>query len=203
MMKTPTDFQVGQLAHRIYDPEKAHEYYMRTRKLHPRQPGQAPPTAQAASRTAKPPPHTSAKKAPPTPREQQKAELRAAITNLSLKLHNLEELIQKKEAVLARDQQYAKQRTLQNKKGKGNAPKTAAQKQKAKQASKQYRQTHQAQLKNKANQAKSGGGGGGGSKGQGAKQPTPDSQKSIAQLKALATKVRGQLAIAKQKLAAL
>lgn len=197
MMKTPTDFQIERLMH-VYDPVQAHEYYMRNRKLHPRQRGNQPPSKSEVG-VAKPPPHTAIKKAPPTPKEQQKIALRTNISNLTVKLQHLEQLIKEKEAVLARDQQTAGQKTKQNVKGKGNAPKTAAQKQKAKQASKQYRQTHRQQLKNKAKAGSGGGGKGKGGKG----SSKPVSQQSIAQLKALATKVRGQLAIAKQKLAAL
>lgn len=199
MMKPPTEFQLNQLAH-IYDPVAAHEYYMRIRKLKGRKKGsQQVPQGQPPRQSQQPPPHRKAK-GTISPREQQKAKLKANITNLQLKLQNLEELIKKKEATLAKDQQLAKSKANQNHKGKQKGPKTAAQKAAQAHKNKQYQQAHKQQLKNKAQQRKGAGGGGKGSKASGAK---PDSQKSIAELKTLATKVRGLLVVAQQKLAAL
>jgi len=171
-----------------YDPQKAHEYYMRIRKLKGRQKGaQQPPPAQPQGRRPK---------GVLSPREKQKVELKQNIQTLGLKLHNLEQLIQKKEAILKQDQAQAKSKANKNSKAKGDKPVDKA---KARSDAKKYRQSHKQSLKNKAKQSRSKGGG------QSHKdhKPKPDSKKSIADLKALATKVKGQLAIAKQKLAAL
>lgn len=196
-MKPPTDFQISQLEH-IYDPIKAHEYYMRVRKLKGRRKGsEQPPPSQSSSRQAKQlPPHRKVK-GTLAPKEAQKAKLKANIQSLEGKLHHLEELIRKKEATLTKDHQNAKSTAKKNHKSKQQS---AADKAKA---SKKYRQSHKQQLKNKAKTAASKKGGGShGTKGAHGKNK-PDAKKSIAELKALATKVKGQLAIAKQKLAAL
>jgi Tfp pilus assembly protein FimV len=195
MMQTPSEVKLNYLSHFIpgYNPQKAHEYYLRTRHLKGREKGQQPPPASKQPHTAKPQKNKA----------QQKAELQANVTNLELKLHNLEALIAKKEATLAKDQQTAKSKAKQNHSGKNKGPKTAAQKAEAARKNKQYQQTHRNQIKNKQAQAKAkgkSGGGGGHKKGAAGKK---DSQKSIAELKTLATKVKGLLAVAKQKLAAL
>jgi hypothetical protein len=100
---------------------------------------------------------------------------------------NLEELIHKKEAVLQRD-------------NKLNAKKNHKSKAQLARDAKKYRQSHKQKLKNQRKQAAAKSGG---HKHPGKKNQQPDSKKSIADLKALATKVKGQLAVAKQKLAAL
>lgn len=208
-MKTPNDFQLTHMYQRIYDPIKAHEYYMRTRHLKGRRKGQTPPPAnpkQGAKPQALKPklPQAQRTKGILSPREQQKIELKRHINVLENKLNQLEVLIQRKEAVLKRDQLLAKQRANQNQTGKAKGPKTAAQKAKAARQTKLYQQAHKQQLKSKAQAKKAAGGGTGGSKTKSAgNQPKPDSKKSIAELKALATKVRGLIAVAKTKLAAL
>jgi hypothetical protein len=199
MMQTPTEFQLSQLMH-LYDPQQAHEYYIRTRKLKGRKKGQQPPPQGDTHQKQQPPPPHRRPKGFLAPREEQKVKLKANIQTLELKLHNLEELIRKKEAILAKDQQQAKSKATQNTKAKGHKPQSKADKAKA---AKKYRQSHKQSLKNKAKAAASKGGHG--SKGahtKGAKSSKSNTQ-SIAQLKALATRVKGQLAIAKQKLAAL
>ena len=201
-MKQPTDFQLSQLAH-IYDPIKAHEYYVRKRHLKGRRKGSAPsPPGQVPAQGQKVlPPHRKAKGSK-TPREQQKVKLKAHIDALQARLVKLEKLIKQKEATLAKDQLLNKGKAKQNQKGKAKL--SAAQKSAhKKQQSKQYQQTHKQQLKLKAQQKKAAGGGGStkGAKAKGAHKP--DEKKSIAELKALATKVRGLIAVANSKLAAL
>lgn len=202
-MKQPTDFQLSQLTH-IYDPVQAHEYYMRKRHLKGRRKGSAPPPVQAnpAKGQKTPPPHRKAKGAL-SPREQQKTQLKTHIDALQNRLVSLEKLIKQKEATLANDHLLAKQKANKNQKGKAKGPKTAAQKAAHKQKSKQYQQTHKQQLKLKAQQRKAAGGGAGGAKGAKAGANKPDAKKSIAELKALATKVKGLIAVAQAKLAAL
>jgi hypothetical protein len=193
MMKTPINTELRHLAPG-YDPQKAHDYYVRTRKLKGRQPGAAPQTSGvgAERRTAPRRPHPQHSN-----RAKQKQELASAIKDLQLRLNKLEELIKKKEETLKKDQSLAKKKNQTAK--EKDKPKSAADKAKAARENKKFRQKHKQSLKTKAKQAagKSGGGSHGG------KKAKPDSQKSIADLKALATKVKGQLAVAKQKLAAL
>lgn len=162
-----------------YDPIKAHEYYVRTRQLKGRKPGQA--QSAGSSRTSAVRGNVN--------RTRQKKELAARVALLEGKLTALDNLIKKKEAILKRDQSTNKK------------PKTVS-KSKAAQQNKQYRQTHKTQLAAKAKAAakKSGGGSPGGGK---AGTGTPDSQKSIKDLKMLSTRVRGQLQAAKAKLRAL
>lgn len=196
-MFTPTEFELQQLLHRAidgpvprYDPAKAHQYYEQHKHLKGRRRGQAPPTSRV--RVAKPVASS------PT-RVKQKTELRARITTLTQKLHQLEQLIQKKEAVLKRDQASAKSTAKKERGAKAkNKPKTAAEKAKAARDSKKYRQQHQQTLKAKAKQASKKSGGS--SSKQIAQKP---SEMHIKDLKALATRIKGQLAVAKQKLAAL
>lgn len=171
---------------RPYDPAKAHEYYMRTRQLKGRKKGQAQqPSGQGRQRVA----------TPNANRQRAKQELSRRITTLEGKLHQLEELIKTKEAALKRGQE-----ARQNK----NKKPTAADKSKAARESKQYRQKHKSELAAKAKAAaKKAGGGSGDSGGQKGTANKPDSEKSIKDLKMLATRVRGQLQAAKAKLSAL
>jgi hypothetical protein len=202
-MKQPTDFQLSQLAH-IYDPIKAHEYYMRKRHLKGRKKGSAPPPPGQANPPQGPKvllPHRKAKGSK-TLKEQQKVKLKSHIDALQTRLVRLEKLIKQKEATLAKDQKLNKGKAKQNRKGKAKGPQSAAQKAAHKQKNKQYQQTHKQQLKLKAQQRKAAGGGGG-AKGTKTGTQKPDAKKSIAELKALATKVRGLIAVAQEKLAAL
>jgi hypothetical protein len=127
-----------------YDPAKAHAYYMRTRKLHPRQRvGQ--PVSSRTGPTA--PPRRAPLIARPEAQQllKQRAAAAAAVRSLEQKLVELKNILARKKAALNRD------RKLQNP--------TAADKAKAAQKSKQYRQSHKQVLKQKAAQAaaKSGG----------------------------------------------
>jgi hypothetical protein len=164
-----------------YDPAKAHEYYERTKKLKGRQRGSDQPPAARSQRSAQ-----------AIARAQQKADFQNSIQNLQNRLDKLEKLIREKEAVLRRDKAQAKAKARKEK----DKPETAAEKAKAARENKKYRDKHKQELKNKAK--RDSGKSGGGSK---------DSKKlddmSIAKLKSLATRTRGQIAVAKQKLAAL
>jgi Tfp pilus assembly protein FimV len=190
-MRTPTDLDLENLAHE-YDPQKAHEYYMKVRQLKGRKKGVSDTVSTGVRRAAAPPPPKAKRAAVPSPaKAKQKAELHANVTNLQDRLHKLEELIKQKEAVVKRNAQRSKQ-AARNK----DKPKTAADKAKAARDNAKYRDKHKQELKNKAKKADAKSGGG-------AKEHKPDSKKSISELKSLATKVKGQLAVAKQKLAAL
>lgn len=159
-----------------YDPAKAHEYYLRVRKLKGRKKG-----SDHLSPIGKPPAHAHA-----PAREKEKKVIGARITELEGKLKKLEDLIKAKEAVVKRNQQAAK-------------PPTAADKNKKAREAKKFRKKHKQQLQTKAKQAAKSGGGS--SKGTSAKSKTKGG--SIKELKALATKIKGQIAIAKTNLRAL
>jgi predicted RNase H-like nuclease (RuvC/YqgF family) len=186
-MRTPTtDLERDQLAH-LYDPAKAHEYYEKHKHLKGRHKGSGQPPARRVAGQ-----HNSAK-------AKQKQELQARITGLQKKLNELNQLIQMKEAALKRSQSSAKSNAKKNSQAKAkDKPKTAAEKAKAAREAKKFRKKHRQSLKTKAKQA-SNKSGGGSSK----KAAANPKKASIAELKSLATKVRGQLAVAKQKLAAL
>jgi hypothetical protein len=182
---TPTEYEMLHWAGQVYDPVQAHKYYEEHKKLKGRHRGS---TQQPTSRRSAAPLQST--------KTKQKAELQARITSLSRKLQQLEDLIQKKEEALKRDKSTAKKERAAKEKDK---PKTAAEKAKAARDAKQYRKKHHQELKTKAKQASSKSGGGSSSK----KETTKPKDMHIADLKALATKVRGQIAVAKQKLAAL
>lgn len=175
MMRLPNGEVIMHSVNEVYDPAKAHEYYMRTRHLTGRKRGQTapPPTQNNVSRV------------------QAKQQLARRITQLEGKLAALDDLIKKKEAALKRGQE-----TMRNR----NKKPTAADKSKKAEEAKKYRHAHRQELATKAKQAAQKSGGGGDGKAGTAK---PDSQKPIKELKMLATKVRGQLQAAKTKLNAL
>jgi hypothetical protein len=180
---TPTEYDMYHWAGQLYDPVKAHDYYEKHKHLKGRQRGSADqPTGNRGAKS--------------TTKAAQKAKLQASITNLTKKLQQLEELIKRKEAALKRDAKTnaKKERSAKEK----NKPQTAAEKAKAARDAKQYRKKHHTELKNKAKRASSKSGGSSSSK-----STTKPKDMHIADLKALATKVRGQIAVAKQKLAAL
>jgi hypothetical protein len=184
-MLAPTEFDLSQLVH-VYDPAKAHEYYLRTRKLKGRPKGQS-----VDPRTGK-----TREKISEDAKAKQRKELAARIQSLSKKLQRLEARIREMEHKEAREDRKSKAKKERAAKER-EKPKTAAEKAEAAREAKKYRKKHQQQLKTKAKKAsdKSGGGSSSGE--------TKKSKASVSDLKALATKVRGQIAVAKQKLAAL
>ena len=181
-MKPLTDLEREQLIH-MYDPVKAHEYYMRTRKLKGRKPGSGQP---------KPTPKAS----PVNSRAKQRQALSAAIKLMESKLQDLEALIKKKEHEEASSNRKSKAKRERAAK-EHTKPKTAAEKAKQARENKKYRDKHKQKLKSDA-KSKSGGG-----SSRGKSSATDSSNKSLSELKSLATRVRGQIQVAKQKLAAL
>lgn len=184
-MKPLTDLEREQLIH-MYDAAKAHEYYLRTRELKGRKPGTAQPK----------PKHTRAQIAAGA-RARQRKELAAAINNLQARLQKLEDLIRQRgqeEASVNRKSKAKKERAAKE----HTKPKSAAEKAKTNRENRKYRDKHKQKLKStsKRSGAKSGGGSSGGSAATAKKH-------SLSELKSLATKVRGQIQVAKQKLAAL
>lgn len=186
-MLTPTEHEMSQLAH-LYDPSKAHDYYLRTRKLKGRRAGlgkQAVGFERAnaqRSEAAKP---------------KQRKELAQRIQNLEKKLKQLEALIRKKEHEEASENRKSKAKKERAAK-EATKPKTAAEKAEAARDAKKFRDKNQQKLDTKAKNANNKSGGG----------SSPDNKSesktaSVSELKALATKVKGRIAVAKQKLAAL
>jgi chromosome segregation ATPase len=123
-----------------YDPAKAHAYYLKTRKLHPRKKGSAPvlTTSPMARQPAKANPKL----------KQQRVAAAHRVTTLQKKLTELNKSL--------------KQAMADAKKAERNAKKapTASDKSKKAREAKKYRDTHKQELKTKAKEtaAKSGGG---------------------------------------------
>jgi FtsZ-interacting cell division protein ZipA len=128
-----------------YDPAKAHDYYLRTRKLHPRKKGAAQPTTgrTTGARMLRP---VAARPTNNAALRKQRADAAAQVASLQKKLSQLHEALK---AALAKEAAAKK----------SSAKPTAADKSKKARESKKYRQEHKQQLKTKAKQdaAKSGG----------------------------------------------
>lgn len=204
MLRPPTDLELEQLAH-VYDPVKAHEYYEKNKKLKGRRKGRGTVNDydwKALGREAGPDrpssrdPRIGKTKAQihQGARARQKKELAEQIQNLEAKLKKLDDLIKEKVREAAKTDRKAKAKKERAAKEK-DKPKTAAEKAEAARESEKYRDKHKQELKNKAKDGKSGGGDD--------KKQKSAKDMSVNQLKTLATKVRGQIAVAKTKLAAL
>jgi hypothetical protein len=193
-MRTPTDLERDTLVH-LYDPQKAHEYYLKNRELKGRKPGQGEDASGGDRPNAQGPLAGKTKmQIAKDARTKQRHELAAAVTGMEQRLQKLESMIRKKEAALKRSDQIQKAKKNKAAKEK-DKPKTAAEKAKASRENEKYRDKHKQSLKSKAKKDHGGG-----------KKDGKDSgshKHSISELKSLATKVKGQLAVAKQKLAAL
>jgi hypothetical protein len=188
-MLTPTETDLQHLM-AGYDPVKAHEYYELHKKLKGRQPGSGEQPAGFAKANAQR--HEGAK-------AKQKRELAARIKSLSAKLSALEAKIREMEHKEASENRKSKAKKERSAKEK-DKPKTAAEKAKAARDAEKYRDKHKQEIKTKAKEASNTSGGGSSSKD---KKKSGSKSASLSDLKALATKVRGQIAVAKQKLAAL
>lgn len=259
-MRTPTEFEIQRLLAHAYDPVKAHEYYLRTRKLKGRNKGldktaksklvkksayvqeggnpkvaaQVVKWAQGKSdaevkkkinevkkkygnkdatmaitlgqvlknrdsiRSKKSTSGGKTKTTGSKTKTAQRRVLKAQINNMEKKLVKLEALIKTKmqeEASEDRKGKAKKERAAKE----ADKPKSAAEKAEAARENEKYRDKNQQKLKTdaKKNDSKSGGS----SSSSSDKRAT--SGKSVSDLKSLASKVRGQLAVAKQILAAL
>jgi hypothetical protein len=200
-MRTPTELELQHALASFYDPVKAHEYYERTKKLKGRKRGST--LTPVGKRTGKQP--EGFKRANARRHEvakpKQRRELAARIQSLSRKLQKLEARIREmehKEASENRKSTAKKERAAKE----ATKPDTAAEKAEKARESKKYRDKNQQKLKKTepfeaTGKGKSSGGSSSGKKRSGSKTA------SVSDLKALATKVRGQIAVAKQKLAAL
>jgi hypothetical protein len=193
-MRTPTDLERETLAH-LYDPQKAHEYYLKNRELKGRKPGQEQDASGGDRPNAQGPLAGKTKmQIAQGAKATQRKELAAAIKGLQERLKKLEALIKTREHEEKshdRKSTAKKERAAKEK----DKPKSAAEKSKAARENKKFRDKHKQSLKNKAKKDHGGG-----------KKDGKDSSNkkhSVSELKSLATKVKGQIAVAKQKLAAL
>ncbi len=199
-MKPPTDLEREQLAH-IYDPVKAREYYLKNRELKGRKKGQSYDTMGERVRGNSNDPRRGKTKVEISKgaRAKQRKELAMAIKNLEQKLQKLEALIKKKmhgEKTEDRKGKAKKERAAKE----ADKPDTAAEKAKNARENKKYRDKNQQKIKADTKKDNSKSAGGSSSKDS---KETSSSESSISSLKSLATKVRGQIVVAKQKLAAL
>lgn len=167
-------------AHAPYDPRKAHDYYMRTRKLHPRQGGQ--------TFTVHNPSTGAVTKLSAAELQKQTAYAAERVSNIKARLVRLTTELHQKVAALKRDAANAKK------------PPTAAEKAKAAADAKKYRQSHKQVLKNKASKAAASKKSGGGSNITSSDSKSSHTQ-SIAELKGTISKVRDTLkaAVATQR----
>lgn len=196
-MKPPTELELSRLMH-AYDPVKAHKYYEEHKKLKGRKPGRGEEPRAANRRGSSQDPrigktrdqiHMDA-------RAKQRKELTASIHRLEGNLRKLEALI--KEKMRKEDSEDRKGKAKKERAAKERTkPKTAAEKAAEARENKQYREKHKQELKSK--RKRDGSSGGGSKKGAG----NVSSKTSVTELKRLATRVRGQIAVAKTKLAAL
>lgn len=182
-MKTPTEFE---LQHMVagYDPAKAHDYYERHKHLTGRKPGHGRDSSRRTS---------GGRQVANSAKAKQRKALSDRIQTLTKKLHALEAHIAKREHEEKAENRKSKAKKERAAKEK-DKPKSAAEKAKTARENKQYRDKHKQSLKSKAKKD---------DKSNGGKDSKKKSKHSISELKSLATKVKGMIAVAKQKLAAL
>lgn len=231
-MKPPSEFELEKLFVKIHEeslthtastPEEIayqHEYYLRNRKLKGRkakgpnvvtyEDGSSERMSQKEFATFKAGARVARSGTGVDPRtgktmEQihkealafQRRDLGRRIAGLSQRLSKLEMKIRKMESEESRENRKAV--ADKNKAAKErDDPKTAAEKAKIARENKKYRDKNQAKLKSKA-AAKSGGS----SSSSSSDKKSSSSGASVSDLRSLATKVKGQIAMAKQQLAAL
>jgi hypothetical protein len=207
-MRTPTEYEIENLLHYAvgYDPVAAKKYYEEHKHLKGRKKGQGdriteddprwnPKTMGNRRGSIDPRRGKTREQIARDARTRQRKELSDSINALSDRLNKLEALIKKREAEEKSTDRKSKAKKERAAKEK-DKPKTAAEKAKAARESEKYRDQHKQELKNKSGDKKSGGSSSGSKKKAGGKH-------SVSELRSLATKVRGQIAVAKQKLAAL
>lgn len=141
-MKLPNG-EVLMHANAPYDPRKAHEYYLRTRKLKGRKPAAAQPpklvpTGGRQLPKAPPKKHTQISDLSPQQKRELQVVARARVQKAQQKLNELNRKLKDKLA-------EAKKAERESKK-----PKTAAEKAKDAREAKKYRQSHKTELKTKA-----------------------------------------------------
>lgn len=141
-MKLP-DGTVLMHANAPYDPKKAHEYYLRTRKLKGRKPGAAQPpklVPTGGRKLPKAPPkkHTQISDLSPQQKRELQVVARARVEKAQKKLNELNKKLKDKMAEAKKAERDAKK------------PKTAAEKSKDAREAKKYRQSHKTEISTKA-----------------------------------------------------
>jgi chromosome segregation ATPase len=162
-----------------YDPVKAHEYYERTKKLKGRQPGEgkkSPPIQRA------PTAHVSGKSLSSAEHAAQ-----ARVTRLKAKVSTLESALSKANAELSKKRQAARETKRKNSDGKSTTQE--------KQASKEYRDKHKAEIASKRKSKSSSSGGSSSSS-----SSNSISDMSASELTSRIIKIRGVLAEARRQL---
>jgi chromosome segregation ATPase len=199
-MRTPTEYEIEAvfLAHYAegYDPIAAKKYYEEHKHLKGRKRGTAQVSTSPRRSGSSTDPRTgkTQEQIHRDARARQRQELTDLISSLSKRLTRLEGLIKERETEerQANSKSKAKKERAAKEKDK---PKTAAEKAEAARDAEKYRDKNQQKLKNKSDDKKSGGSSGSKKKGTG--------KHTSSELRSMATKVRGQIAVYKQKLAAL
>lgn len=208
-MRTPTEYEIDHLLHYAigYDPVAAKKYYDEHKKLKGRRRGGTRiteddprwnPKTMGNKRGSLTDPRTGktreqiAKEA----KARQKKELTERIASMSKKLVKLEALIKERESKEKGENRKSKAKSERAAKEK-DKPDTAAEKADAARDSEKYRDKHKQEIKtkDKADEKKS-------DTSSGSKKKT-SGKATTSELRSLVTKVKGQIAIAKQKLAAL
>lgn len=164
-----------------YDPAKAHDYYLRTRKLKGRKKGATSPTGGKAAPGAVGGKPVRKKKSDPAEIAKLKAHTAARVAVLKKKLHELQTELKKR---MAEAEKSAK---------KADKKPTAADKHAQARDAKKYRDKHKQELKTKAKAASSGGGS--------SKSKAKGQQEGIDNLKKTIDDVRTKLtaAVARQR----
>jgi hypothetical protein len=127
-----------------YDPKKAHDYYLRTRKLKGRKPGSAPPkigglgARSAFAKVKVPKKHTQVSDLSPQQKRELQVVARARVQKAQQKLNELNRKLKDKLAEAKKAERDAKK------------PKTASEKAKDARESEKYRKSHKQELKTKA-----------------------------------------------------
>lgn len=198
-MRTPTEYEVEELLHYAigYDPVAAKKYYEEHKHLKGRRRGSAQPAPSTRGSSQDPRTGKTREQISKDARAHQRQELSDLINRLSDRLGKLEDLIKKREAE-ERDSHGKSKAKKERAAKEKDKPKTAAEKAKAEREAKKYREQHQQELKSKAKKADGKKSGGSGSDGK-----AKPRKHTSSELRTLATKVKGQIAVAKQKLSAL
>lgn len=175
-----------------YDPVKAHEYYMRTRKLKGRHGSNVDSALQRVGNKRVQVSSRSGKK--PMTSAQQKSSRERAV-RLTEKLHKLQVALQEatKELRVKRQAEQRSRETQKKNEKKNSDGKTTA---KEKAAAKKYRDTHKAEIKAKTNQSSSSGGS------KKSSSPTKKSVQdmSISELTDRVSSIKSAISSAKQQL---
>lgn len=213
-MRPPAEYEIEALFEEIrhyapgYDPVAAKRYYEEHKKLKGRRKGRAPekimeddprwdPKTMGNKRGSLKDPRTgkTREQISKDAKARQRKELTEAVGRLTQRLNRLEALIKEREHEEKSEDRKGKAKKERAAKDR-DKPKTAAEKAEAARDSEKYRDKNKQKLKNKSDDKKSGGS-------SGSKKKSGGKKHTSSELRSMATRVKGQIAVAKQKLAAL